>query len=94
MSDSWEIIKKPTKFYDFVHKYIVIYRLRQVRDFNYAYRASNPISQKYNNSKLEDPLLGPTPKEEGNLVKFARELESYLNNYIPSKDTVCCCYKF
>lgn len=63
MSDSWELIKKPTQFKDLIDKYLYLVRLRHLRDFSYSYKEAQ-VNVIYDKSLIE-PLISPFQIENG-----------------------------
>ena len=98
MSDSWEIIKKPITFRCLIHKYIILNRLRGIRDFSYHYRNQYYESRGKYKNKLDQPFLeGKTPKYNYNglLYKCGRYVEEFLNSNSSGNGSkkLCCCYR-
>lgn len=87
MSENWELVNRPISFTDFIHNYLFLIRLRQLRDVSYNYRESHQFNP---NHQLHHPLLCSndvrTDNESTDNV-FIRCLKDLESNFLKYKET-------
>lgn len=79
MDNQWEIIKHPIELNNLAYKYMILQKMRELRDLKYSVKNKSKHQNEYLDNTLNIPLIKEKIKE-GRLMKLVRYLKRSINN--------------